>query len=175
LSWNLAPAAWIISWLSRRSSEFLLCSYRCSSYLLITRFGTISSTEISTTRGAETFYLPRATPFFQSMDVYRYKVIAKFGLMHMIATNLCEWLYVLIEETKSDIYHISAKNSLHPQQHDSSSSIESSAGSGVLALFIILPAARTRHFSSGAASENWLFKMRESLFFRRRGRRLVVF
>ena len=109
------------------------------------------------------------------MDVYRYKVIAKFGLMHMIATNLCEWLYVLIEETKSDIYHISAKNSLHPQQHDSSSSIESSAGSGVLALFIILPAARTRHFSSGAASENWLFKMRESLFFRRRGRRLVVF
>lgn len=25
LSWNLAPAAWIISWLSRRSSGFLLC------------------------------------------------------------------------------------------------------------------------------------------------------
>lgn len=32
-----------------------------------------------------------------------YKVVAKFGLMHMIATNLCEWLYVLVEETKQDI------------------------------------------------------------------------
>ncbi|KAF4523611.1 hypothetical protein B566_EDAN014585 [Ephemera danica] len=40
------------------------------------------------------------------MEVYRYKVVAKFGLMHMIATNLCEWLYVLIEETKNDILHV---------------------------------------------------------------------
>lgn len=23
--------------------------------------------------------------------------------MHMMATNLCEWLYVLVEETKQDI------------------------------------------------------------------------
>lgn len=35
-----------------------------------------------------------------------YKVIARFGLMHMIATNLCEWLYVLVEETKQDIMHL---------------------------------------------------------------------
>lgn len=81
------------------------------------------------------------------MDVYKYKVIAKFGLMHMIATNLCEWLYVLIEETKSDIYHISEKNSLHPQHHDSSSSIES-AGRLVLAAISLFSRQRTRHFSS---------------------------
>ncbi|XP_065336190.1 proton channel OtopLc-like [Cloeon dipterum] len=54
------------------------------------------------------------------MEIYRYKVIAKFGLMHMIATNLCEWLYVLIEETKSDIYHIREKTFQH-SLHDSSS------------------------------------------------------
>jgi len=30
-------------------------------------------------------------------------VISKYGLMHMIATNLCEWVYVLVEETKQDI------------------------------------------------------------------------
>lgn len=35
-----------------------------------------------------------------------YKIIARFGLMHMIATNLCEWLYVLVEETKQDIIHL---------------------------------------------------------------------
>ena len=36
----------------------------------------------------------------------RYRGIAKFGLMHMIATNLCEWLYVIVEETKHEIIHL---------------------------------------------------------------------
>lgn len=40
-----------------------------------------------------------------------YKVIARFGLMHMIATNLCEWLYVLVEETKQDIMHLQSLRS----------------------------------------------------------------
>lgn len=26
--------------------------------------------------------------------------------MHMVATNLCEWLYVLVEETKHEIHHL---------------------------------------------------------------------
>lgn len=33
-------------------------------------------------------------------------MIARFGLMHMIAANLCEWLYVLVEETKEDIMNV---------------------------------------------------------------------
>ncbi|XP_012162834.1 otopetrin-2 isoform X2 [Ceratitis capitata] len=40
------------------------------------------------------------------MDMARHKVICRFGLMHMVGTNLCEWLYVLVEETKHEIYHI---------------------------------------------------------------------
>jgi hypothetical protein len=36
----------------------------------------------------------------------RHKVFARFGLMHMVATNLCEWLYTLVEETKHEIYHL---------------------------------------------------------------------
>lgn len=36
----------------------------------------------------------------------RHKVIARFGLMHMVATNLCEWLYTLVEETKHEIWHL---------------------------------------------------------------------
>lgn len=39
------------------------------------------------------------------LDMGRHKVIARFGLMHMIATNLSEWLYVLVEETKHEIHH----------------------------------------------------------------------
>lgn len=35
----------------------------------------------------------------------RHKVIVRFGLMHMLATNLCEWLYVLVEETRHEISH----------------------------------------------------------------------
>lgn len=37
----------------------------------------------------------------------KHKVIARFGLMHMVATNLCEWLYTLVEETKHEIWHLS--------------------------------------------------------------------
>src|SRR6218665_2341884 len=29
--------------------------------------------------------------------------LARFGLMHMIATNICVWLHVLIQETKHQI------------------------------------------------------------------------
>lgn len=38
------------------------------------------------------------------LDMARHKVVARFGLMHMVATNLCEWLYVLVEETKHEIH-----------------------------------------------------------------------
>ncbi|KAJ8952056.1 hypothetical protein NQ318_010966 [Aromia moschata] len=46
--------------------------------------------------------------FLNSKDIEfnRHKIIARFGLMHMIATNLCEWLYVLVEETKHEIIHL---------------------------------------------------------------------
>lgn len=37
------------------------------------------------------------------MKVYRHKIIARFGLMHMIGTNLAVWLNVLIQETKHEI------------------------------------------------------------------------
>lgn len=37
----------------------------------------------------------------------QYYIISRFGLMHMIATNVCEWLYVLVEETEHEIIHLS--------------------------------------------------------------------
>lgn len=40
------------------------------------------------------------------LDLGRHKVVSRFGLMHMVATNLCEWLYVLVEETKHEIHHL---------------------------------------------------------------------
>ncbi|KAJ8984444.1 hypothetical protein NQ317_012508, partial [Molorchus minor] len=43
---------------------------------------------------------------FYDIEFNRHDVIARFGLMHMIATNLCEWLYVLVEETKHEIIHL---------------------------------------------------------------------
>ena len=48
--------------------------------------------------------------FFQ-MNVYKNKLITRFGLMHMIATNLCVWLHVLILETHHEIAGLAAKNS----------------------------------------------------------------
>jgi hypothetical protein len=40
---------------------------------------------------------------FQQIKVYRYKMLARFGLMHMIGTNLSVWFSVLIQETKHEI------------------------------------------------------------------------
>lgn len=56
------------------------------------------------------------------MDMARHKVTSRFGLMHMVATNLCEWLYVLVEETKHEIFHIG--------HHDISQSTEHIMHSG---------------------------------------------
>lgn len=39
----------------------------------------------------------------KEFELKRHKVIVRFGLMHMLATNLCEWLYVLVEETRHEI------------------------------------------------------------------------
>lgn len=39
----------------------------------------------------------------QQMKVYRHRVVARFGLMHMIGTNLSVWLSVLVQETKHEI------------------------------------------------------------------------
>ncbi|XP_031782086.1 proton channel OtopLc isoform X1 [Nasonia vitripennis] len=39
----------------------------------------------------------------KQMKVYSHRVIARFGLMHMIGTNLSVWLNVLVQETKHEI------------------------------------------------------------------------
>ncbi|KAL1509108.1 hypothetical protein ABEB36_003902 [Hypothenemus hampei] len=43
----------------------------------------------------------------KDVELNRHKIIGRFGLMHLIATNLCEWLCVLVEETKHEIVHLS--------------------------------------------------------------------
>ena len=42
--------------------------------------------------------------------------------MHMVATNLCEWLYTLVEETKHEIWHLS--HSTHPIPHGANKTTE---------------------------------------------------
>lgn len=47
----------------------------------------------------------------KEFEMKRHQVIVRFGLMHMLATNLCEWLYVLVEETKHEIINLTYKQS----------------------------------------------------------------
>lgn len=37
------------------------------------------------------------------MCIHRYKVLARFGLMHMVATNLCVWFDNIVRETIREI------------------------------------------------------------------------
>lgn len=39
----------------------------------------------------------------KNLELPRHGALAKLGLMHMIATNLCEWLQALVEETQNEI------------------------------------------------------------------------
>ena len=42
------------------------------------------------------------------MCIHKYKIFARFGLMHMIATNVCVWLRTVATETISDIHQHSS-------------------------------------------------------------------
>ncbi|KAM7348124.1 otopetrin-like b isoform 3-T3 [Cochliomyia hominivorax] len=63
------------------------------------------------------------------LDMARHKVFSRFGLMHMVGTNLCEWLYVLVEETKHEIFHI-AHHEDHGE-HDSPLLSMTNHGAGI--------------------------------------------
>ena len=45
--------------------------------------------------------------------IVKHRYFARFGLMHMIATNLCVWLHVLIQETKHQITILMHPNKGH--------------------------------------------------------------
>jgi len=47
------------------------------------------------------------------LTIYKYKKFARFGLMHMVATNLCVWMNVLIEETNHELHSYMEKNGDH--------------------------------------------------------------
>lgn len=53
--------------------------------------------------------------FFNSGQFHmdRHKFVSRFGLMHMLATNVCEWLYVIIEEAKHEIVHLAHQGMHH--------------------------------------------------------------
>lgn len=46
------------------------------------------------------------------MNIYKNKFVSRFGLMHMIATNICNWFNVLILETYHEIGGIRKQHKL---------------------------------------------------------------
>ncbi|XP_069978977.1 proton channel OtopLc isoform X11 [Penaeus vannamei] len=45
--------------------------------------------------------------------ISRHRIVARFGLMHMIGTNLCIWLNVLVQETKHEIINLKLGHGQH--------------------------------------------------------------
>lgn len=62
----------------------------------------------------------------KNIDFNNHKTIARFGIMHMIATNLSEWLYVLVAETKHEIIHLSE------HRHPDSKSVDKFCQDGLI-------------------------------------------
>lgn len=44
------------------------------------------------------------------MCINRYKTIARFGLMHMVATNICVWFNTIVEETLHQIGNVESSS-----------------------------------------------------------------
>jgi hypothetical protein len=51
------------------------------------------------------------------MCIHKYRTLARFGLMHMVATNICTWLRVVIQETVHDIERTSDMHWGHHNYH----------------------------------------------------------
>lgn len=46
-------------------------------------------------------------PSLPQLNIHRFKVLARFGLMHIVATNVCVWIRTLVLEALKEIttYH----------------------------------------------------------------------
>lgn len=97
-NWNVTPNAIMWCWHWHRPPEWHSFSFKCISYFSIMRWGW--QVDIWFFIFALTLLILVVS---QQMKVYRHKIIARFGLMHMIGTNLSVWLNVLIQETKHEI------------------------------------------------------------------------
>ncbi len=67
----------------------------------------------------------------QKMNIYKNKLLSRFGLMHMIATNLCVWLNVLILETSheiADTHHDAVVEHQHDHDHGQNASSNYESG-----------------------------------------------
>lgn len=50
------------------------------------------------------------------MNIHRFKVLARFGLMHVFATNICVWIRTLVLESLKEVtgYYIARGNEPEP-------------------------------------------------------------
>ncbi|XP_020812099.1 uncharacterized protein LOC110187056 isoform X7 [Drosophila serrata] len=48
------------------------------------------------------------------LNIHRFKVIARFGLMHVVATNICVWIRTLVKESLLEITIYHQKNAPEP-------------------------------------------------------------
>jgi hypothetical protein len=44
-------------------------------------------------------------PIFVQLNIHKFKAIARFGLMHCLATNVCVWIRTLVRESLKEINH----------------------------------------------------------------------
>ena len=55
---------------------------------------------------------------FLQLNIHRFKVVARFGLMHVVATNICVWIRTLVLEYIKEItiYHRELLNVTRPTE-----------------------------------------------------------
>ena len=57
---------------------------------------------------------------FLQIALHRHKILARFGLMHLLASNLCSWLYTLIQEANHAVHQ--AKLTTHAAEGEAADS-----------------------------------------------------
>uniref|UniRef100_A0A182PKX4 Otopetrin n=1 Tax=Anopheles epiroticus TaxID=199890 RepID=A0A182PKX4_9DIPT len=86
----------------------------------------------------------------------RHAFASRFGLMHMLATNVCEWLYVLVEEAKHEIVHINhslqANRTDHAWSVTTTAAVAAAPNATTTDGLAIVPGSKQQHLPGGVTA-----------------------
>ena len=109
LSYKEVTAVLISSWWSLQLPGCSSLSFKCISSSLTQGWVDTQGSQVRTVHSGSVLIWSNnllLTLFHPQVAISRHRVIARFGLMHMIGTNLCIWLNVLVQETKHEIINL---------------------------------------------------------------------
>lgn len=85
----------------------------------------------------------------EQLNIHKFKVIARFGLMHCLATNVCVWVRTLVRESLKEING-------HYHHYDNKATVMAAAVAADAAAAIVASADHLKHTATATAIKSGL-------------------